>query len=119
MGGHIGPPLRKRKSSAVPQFRSGRRSLVCARLRNKGKRELRGWYSFNPRTAREQGLVAYGQTLVSTLLPTAAGAANPVQDIHKSKTVLNLCKTRVLTQFLLTVPCKNHIIKMYANRKDE
>ena len=66
---------RKKKSSAVPLFRSGRRSLVCARLRNKGKRELRGWYSFNPRTAREQGLVAYGQTLVSTLLPLLRGAA--------------------------------------------
>ena len=25
-----------------PPYRSGRRSLVCARLRNKGKRELRG-----------------------------------------------------------------------------
>ena len=31
-------------------------------------------HSFNPRTAREQGLVAYGQTLVSTLLPPLSGA---------------------------------------------
>ena len=28
---------RKKRSSAVPRFRSGRRSLVCARLTNKGK----------------------------------------------------------------------------------
>ena len=30
------------KSSAVPFFRSGHMSAICARLRNKGKRELRG-----------------------------------------------------------------------------
>ena len=33
---------RKKKSSAVPLFRSGHMSAICARLRNKGKRELRG-----------------------------------------------------------------------------
>ena len=31
------------------------------------------------------------------------------------KPMLNMCKACVLTQFLLTVPCKNNIIKMYAN----
>ena len=42
---------------------------------------------------------------VSTLLcPCRAG-----------KPMLNVCKACVLTQFLLTVPCKNNIIKMYAN----
>ncbi len=34
------------------------------------------------------------------------------------KPMLNVCKACVLTQFLLTVPCKNHIIKMYANRQE-
>ena len=33
---------RKKKSSVVPLFRSGHMSAICARLRNKGKRELRG-----------------------------------------------------------------------------
>ena len=52
-------PYGRKKSSAVPLFRSGRRSLVCAKLRNKGKRELRGQ-----------------KPQVSTLLPTAVGTAN-------------------------------------------
>ena len=33
---------RKKKSSAVPLFRSGHMSAICARLRNKRKWELRG-----------------------------------------------------------------------------
>ena len=44
----------EKKSSVVPLFRSGRRSLICARLRNKGKvgvqrgRETAGVPSFLP-----------------------------------------------------------------------
>ena len=55
---------RKKKSSAVPLFRSGRRSLVCARLSNKGKvgvqrgRETAGVPSFlsPPRTRQSPAL---------------------------------------------------------------
>ena len=53
MGAHCAP-IRKKKSSAVPLFRSGRRSLICARLSNKGKagvqrgRETAGVPSFLP-----------------------------------------------------------------------
>ena len=36
------PSVVEEKSSAVPVFRSGHMSAICARLRNKGKRELRG-----------------------------------------------------------------------------
>ena len=48
---------RKKKSSAVPLFRSGRRSPIFARLRNKGKvgvqrgRETAGVPSFLPPAA--------------------------------------------------------------------
>ena len=48
------PPLRKKKSSAVPHFRSGRRSPIFAGLTNKGKvgvqrgRETAGVPSFLP-----------------------------------------------------------------------
>ena len=53
MGAHCAP-LRKKKSSAVPYFRSGRRSLIFARLSNKGKvgvqrgRKTAGCPSFLP-----------------------------------------------------------------------
>ena len=43
--------------------------------------KIRGWYSFNPRTARKKGLVAYGQTLVSTLL--CACRAGKSGSLHK------------------------------------
>ena len=48
------PSVAEEKSSAVPHFRSGRRSLICVRLTNKGKvgvqrgRETAGVPSFLP-----------------------------------------------------------------------
>ena len=56
MGAHCAP-LRKKKSSAVPLFRSGHMSAICARLSQK-----------------EVG-VKRVETLVSTLLPPPRGAA--------------------------------------------
>ena len=59
------PSVVEEKSSAVPYFRSGCRSLVCARLSNKGKAGVQrggGAFVVNARTAREQCLAAYGQT---------------------------------------------------------
>ena len=58
---------------------------------SKGKgEEIRGWYSFNPRTARKKGLVAYGQTLVSTLLPRRRVRRLPAKDW---RSFLNLQRT--------------------------
>ena len=55
---------RKKKSSAVPLFRSGRRSLVCARLSNKGK------------VGVQRGRETAG---VPSFLPTAVGTASSPQ----------------------------------------
>ena len=53
---------RKKKSSAVPLFRSGRRSLVCARLGSKGK------------VGVQRGRKTAG---CPSFLPTAVGTASP------------------------------------------
>ena len=50
-------------------------SANFAVLRGNGEIHKRGTHSLNPRTAREKGLVAYGQTLVSTLLCARATSA--------------------------------------------
>ena len=89
MGGHIGPPPTEEKILCRSFIVS---VLQISQCYPKGKGvKIRGW-----------------KPQVSTLLcPCRVG-----------KPMLNVCKACVLTQFLLTVPCKNHIIKMYVNRKE-
>ena len=87
IGGDMGAlraPLRQKKSSAVPLFRSGRRSLVCTRLGNKGKREFQEgrnrrclpfWF---PRRNRRRSLAA-GAAIGYISPPTYNRSRGPLQ----------------------------------------
>ena len=80
----------EKKSSVVPLFRSGRRSLICARLRNKGK------------VGVQRGRETAG---VPSFLPPAAGAAlsrrpqtaNPPAEVQRKTSRPSGANT--LTQF--------------------
>ena len=72
MGAHCAP-LRKKKFSAVPIFRSGRRSLVCVRLTGKG--------NGSPKRVETAGVYPFGFRGETAAVPLAAGAANtPASD---------------------------------------
>ena len=66
MGAHCAP-LRKKKFSAVPIFRSGRRSLVCVRLTGKG--------NGSPKRVETAGVYPFGFRGETAAVPLAAGAA--------------------------------------------
>ena len=72
---------RKKKSSAVPLFRSGHMSAICARLFNKGKVGVQ----------RERETVG-----VPSFLPTAVGTALSQPRVRQSPA---LCRAQLLAEF--------------------
>ena len=104
--------IRKKESSVVPLFRSGRRSLVCARLGSKGKvgvqrgRETAGVPSFLPprraprRSRRPQTANPPAEVQRKTLRPLGANTltqfAHPGQPVQKKSRPLG---ANTLTQF--------------------
>ena len=96
------PPLRKKKSSAVPHFRSGRRSLICVRLTNKGKvgvqrgRETAGVPSFlPPRRAPQSPALRRAQLPAEVQQKNCrpSGANTLTQFEYPAQPVLKNCRT--------------------------